>query len=50
MSCVKRVEGNNFDYRSLHIPYICLEMSIEYYCTMLLATVFVSGVIGRLPY
>ena len=32
-----------------HVPYICLEMSIEYYCPMLFATVFVSGVIGKIP-
>ena len=44
----KKDEENNLDYRLLHVPYICLEMSIEYYCTMLFATVFISGVIGKI--
>ena len=42
--------GTKFEYWILHVPYICLEMRIKYYCKLLFATVFILGVIGRLPY
>lgn len=39
----KRNEENNLDYRLLHVPYMCLEMSIEYYNKIVVVTVFTSG-------
>lgn len=39
----KRNEENNLDYRLLHVPYICLEMSIEHYNKIVVVTVFTSG-------
>ena len=46
--CIKSSDKNNLDYRLLHVPYVCLEMSIEYNSKLVFAIAFISGVIGRL--